>query len=350
MLVLRPIELNDLNPLMDLLADAGHGLTSLPRDLAILEKRIRMSIASFADPLHQGPNGEVYLFVMEDLNSGELAGVCGIISKIGGFEPYYFYELKESIHESKMLKLKQTIHALHFYKTHSGPAEICSIFLSPKFRNSQNGRFLSLSRFLFIAEYRNRFEHHIIAEMRGMVDENGYSPFYAAVGQKFFHIPFTEADKLSMVNKSYVEDMLPKEPIVVELLPSDAQYVIGRVHPQTEPALKILQYEGFQRTNLLGIFEPGPIVKAELDELRSVKDSKKMVIEDIVNDEEEDFKNHHPHDPLRDMYIISNAKSEKYKCCLGKIKIVNQKVIISLESATSLRVKVGDSVRFVSLK
>lgn len=347
MLVMRPIELSDLDSLMNLLADAGHGLTSLPRDESILLKRIRISIDSFADPLHQGPNGEVYLFVMEDSETGMMAGVSGIISKIGGFEPYYFLELKQSEHESKILNLKQTIHSLHFYKTHSGPAEICSIFLSPKFRNSQNGRFLSLSRFLFIAEYRNRFEHHIIAEMRGMVDENGHSPFYYAVGQKFFQIPFVEADKLSMINKSFVEEMLPKEPIVVELLPSDAQYVIGKVHPQTEPALKILEYEGFKKTNLLGIFEPGPIVMAELDELRSVRDSQKLFIGNIMDDHL--IKDHSPSD-LKNIYIISNVKSEKYKACLGPVKIENDLATISMSCASSLRVKVGDQIRFVALK
>ena len=35
------------------------------------------------------PKGESYLFVME--NNNELVGICGIISKVGGFEPFYTY-------------------------------------------------------------------------------------------------------------------------------------------------------------------------------------------------------------------------------------------------------------------
>jgi arginine N-succinyltransferase len=152
-----------------------------------------------------------------------------------------------------------------------------------------------------------------------------------------------------MVNKSFVEEMLPMAPIIVELLPSDAQYVIGRVHPQTEAALKILQYEGFKKTNLLGIFEPGPIVKAEVDELRSVKDSKKLVIGNIV-DELIDINKSDESDHLRSTYIISNCKSEKYKACLGPIQIENGQATITLACAAALRVKVGDAIRFVTLK
>ena len=153
MFVIRPIKEGDLDGLMDLLKDSGHGLTSLPKDRDIIKNKILISERSFA---HRGdrPNGESYLFVMEELFTGKIVGVSGIISKIGGFEPYYFYRLKTDLRESQMLNVTKEVKSLHFEKIHSGPAEVCSLFLSPEFRNSQNGRFLSLSRFLFMAEDR----------------------------------------------------------------------------------------------------------------------------------------------------------------------------------------------------
>ena len=47
---------------------------------------------------------------MEDDN--EILGICGIISNVGGFEPFYTYVTDTEIHESKNLKLK---HQTKFY-------------------------------------------------------------------------------------------------------------------------------------------------------------------------------------------------------------------------------------------
>ena len=78
MLLIRPIEENDLDGLMDLLQGSGHGLTSLPKDKEIIKKKITLSQRSFA---HRGerPSGESYLFVMKNLFSDKIIGVSGII-------------------------------------------------------------------------------------------------------------------------------------------------------------------------------------------------------------------------------------------------------------------------------
>lgn len=119
MFIIRPIEQKDLDGLMELLKDSGHGLTSLPRDPEVLRKRIRHSERSFAHR-EDGPRGEDYLFAMEELFTGRIVGVCAIISKIGGFEPYYFYRLEEELRESKMIHIKNKIATLHFTYIHNG--------------------------------------------------------------------------------------------------------------------------------------------------------------------------------------------------------------------------------------
>jgi hypothetical protein len=37
------------------------------------------------------------------------------------------------------------------------------------------GKLLSKSRFLFMAAFRERFNEKVVAEMRGVIDEHGYS-------------------------------------------------------------------------------------------------------------------------------------------------------------------------------
>ena len=118
MFIIRPIVENDLDGLMELLEKSGHGLTSLPKDPEVLKKRIRMSERSFAHR-EDVPKGEDYLFVMEELFTGKIVGVCAIISKIGGFEPYYFYRLEKTHHESKMIHMKNDITSLHLHQKQS---------------------------------------------------------------------------------------------------------------------------------------------------------------------------------------------------------------------------------------
>lgn len=339
MFIIRPIKENDLEKLLVLLEKSGHGLTTLPKDPAVLKKRIRISERSFLHREEDLPSGEDYVFVMEEIFTGKLIGVCAIISKIGGFQPYYFYRLETSHHESKGLKVQNDVGLMHVHLIHNGPAEICSLYLDPEYRNAQNGRFLSLSRFLFIAENRKYFEDQIIAEMRGTVNDKGISKFYEAVGSKFFKFDFPTADSLYMKNKKFIEELLPKHPIMTNILPEEAQEVIGKVHPHTEAAKKILEQEGFSFSGLVGIFDPGPVLTADVDNIRSIKESIVGTIKEIskANDEAENF-------------IIARTTGS-FRCALGEVtKLKTGGYKISDVTAAALKLKLGDSIRFVSFR
>ncbi len=340
MFIIRPIKSSDLEGLMALLKVSGHGLTSLPKDEKIIANKILHSERSFEHRM-DGPNGESYLFVMEEIFTGKLVGVSGLISKIGGFDPYYFYRLKTQKMYSKMLDVEKQIRTLHMEKIHSGPGEICSLFLAPDYRNSKNGRFLSLSRFLFMAEDRKFFEDTIIAEMRGKVNDQGHSPFWDAVGKKFMDIDFPKADYLTMKSKKFIEELLPDYPLIIDLLPKEAQDVVAKVHPNTEPAKYILEQEGFKFNGLVGIFEPGPVLEANLNNIRAFKESRVIEIESITNDNLDS-----------ETFIISTSQKENnFKSCLGKIKLKeNNKGIIEAVTATALKLRVGEKIRFVTFK
>lgn len=342
MFVIRPINQKDHQGLMELIMDSGHGLTSLPKDEEVILNKIKLSERSF---IHRSdrPSGELYLFVMEEIFTGKIVGVSGIISKIGGFEPYYFYRLNEEEYSSEMLKTKKNVRSLHLEAIHSGPAEICSLFLKKEFRNSQNGRFLSLSRFLFMANDRKYFEDKVIAEMRGVVNEEGVSPFYNAVGAHFLDIEFTKADYLSLKSKKFIDELIPKYPLIVDLLPEEAQKVVAKVHDQTAPAKRILEKEGFSFSGLVGVFEPGPVLKADLDEVRTIKESKVGIITDIAKDEFEGK-----------TQILSRC-GENFKASLGHIQEIpddknEQGVRIEAVTAAGLKLKLGDPVRYVTFR
>src|SRR5882724_4788786 len=93
MLVFRPIRESDLPGLVALAGSTGGGLTTLPPDKEFLGDRIENSLRAFS-PRVRKPGGECYLFALEDTATGEIVGVSGIASRVGGFDPWYSYEIR----------------------------------------------------------------------------------------------------------------------------------------------------------------------------------------------------------------------------------------------------------------
>lgn len=203
MVVVRPVKLEDLDRLVELAHIASFGLTSLPRDRDLLHKRIVQSLRSFSEATDK-PSGELFLFVLEDIDVGVVVGTSCIVSKVGGFEPFYAYKIQTAVHRSETLKLNKEIQTLHLVAEHSGPTEIGGLFVVPEYRKHGNGRLLSLFRFLFMAEHPKRFEPLIVAEMRGVVDDQCRSPFWEALGRHFFEMDYCKADLLSVMEKKFI--------------------------------------------------------------------------------------------------------------------------------------------------
>ncbi|MEQ1825847.1 MAG: arginine N-succinyltransferase, partial [Pirellula sp.] len=159
---------------------------------------------------------------------------------------------------------------------HNGPTEIGGLFLAPAYRGRGCGKLLSLSRFAYMAAHPKRFATQTIAEMRGNIDGVGASPFWDAIGAHFFKIDFPLADSLSMVDKQFIEDLMPRYPIYLDLLPRSAVDCIGHVHEQTEPALAMLRAQGFECNGLIDIFDGGPVVECKTQEIVAVRDARHL--------------------------------------------------------------------------
>ena len=340
MLVIRPITLADLPALETLSQRTGFGLTTLPRDTSLLRRKIRASERGFEKLSDDDrPRGETYLFVIEELSTGRVAGTSGIVAKVGGFEPNYSYRIETAIHESKSLKVRKEIQVLHLAEEHDGPCEVGSLFLSPESRKGGAGRLLSLSRFLFMAQFPEYFDPELIAEMRGVMDDQGHSPLWDALGRHFFDIDYPTADYLSAVNKRFIADLMPKHPIYIPLLPPEAQAVIGKVHEQTEPAMRMLENEGFSRYGHVDIFEGGPVVRCSLASIRSVRESVLVPVEEITDNV-----------IASDPFIISNARQD-FRACQGPLeRLPTGGVRLHIQHAMALRLRIGDNVRFVAAR
>jgi arginine N-succinyltransferase len=325
----------DLNPLLELAGLAGAGLTTLPKDRDLLKKRIDKSIKSFAAETDR-PGGETYLFVMEDLANARVVGACGVVSKVGGFEPFYSYRIDTQLFASKVINIRKEVPILNLVAEHDGPCEVGSLFLHPDYRHGGNGRLLQLVRFLFIAERPEVFESTVVSELRGVLDANGHSPFWDALGKHFFGIDFAEADRLSIINKKFIAELMPKHPIYIPLLPKEAQDVIGKPHKDGIPAVKNLEEEGFKLNGMVDIFDAGPVVSCARDEIRTVKQSRRAIIAAVT-----DQKISSP------QFMIGSMRPE-FRACKAEVDTSHpQGLRISGDVSAALKVHVGDTVRIV---
>lgn len=270
MIVVRVVQTGDVDALVSLAQETGPGLTTFKPDRDALAARIersRRTLAGQAAPAEAG-----YFFVMEDSQTGDIAGVCGIESQVGLEQPFYNYRVSTVVHASQELGVWTRMSALNISHDLTGYAEVCSLFLSPRYRTGGVGGLLSRSRFMFIAQFRDRFPERICAELRGHFDEDGTSPFWRAVGSHFYQIDFNAADYLSSHGrKSFLAELMPRYPVYVDLLPQDAQDAVGLTHRDTLPARKMLEAEGLRYQNHVDIFDAGPVLECHINDLRTVR-------------------------------------------------------------------------------
>lgn len=336
LVIVRAVKLDDLDALWALIEQATYGLTTLQIEKEQLSERVELSNFAFTRQTEK-PSGEPYVFVMEDTNNGELVGLSCIFSKTGGFEPFYSYRRVVESHYCELLDKTQEVESLQLEKIHDGPTEIGSLFLLPKYRGQGRGRLLSLSRFAFIAAHPKRFDQHIIAEMRGIMSNSGECPFWEAIGRHFFEMDFPQADSLSTINKRFIEDLMPQHPIYTSMLPESAQKILGEVHPNTRPALAMLKAEGFEKIDLIDIFDGGPVVRCPLEKIDAVRRTQHCTIKKINSDVDGDD------------HILSTSHNG-FTTLIGQADIgQDNTLVINSLSASHLGVKVGDTVHAMNM-
>ncbi len=336
MMLIRPIQNTDWDALWSLAQKTGPGFTSLQPNEPAVRRKLEWALASFAapDPLKEA----LYLFVLEDLSSGQIVGLCGIESAVGLQDPWYNYRLGILVHASRELQVYNPMRTLTLSNDHTGYSEICTLFLDPDYRHSKNGSLLSKSRFMFMAEYPQRFTKHVIAEMRGYFDERGISPFWEGLGRHFFTMDFSQADQLSGQNKVFIAELMPRNPIYTKLLPQDAQDAIGRTHDSTTPARRLLENEGFSYTGYIDIFDGGPLLETRIKDIRVVRESRYYKLQ--IADQQ----------PQGELYLIANTQLHGFRCCLSALLLQdNQIVTLTPAIAEALQAKTGDTLRLVPL-
>ncbi|WP_371234251.1 arginine N-succinyltransferase [Pseudomonas sp. QE6] len=334
-MIVRPVTSADLPALFDLARSTGTGLTTLPANEQRLQHRVSWAEKAFRGEAERADAD--YLFVLED-DDGKVVGISAVAGAVGLREPWYNYRVGLTVSASQELGIHREIPTLFLANDLTGQSELCSLFLHADHRTGLNGRLLSKARFLFIAEFRELFGDKVIAEMRGMSDGDGRSPFWESLGRHFFKMEFSQADYLTGVgNKSFIAELMPKFPLYTCFLSEEARAVIGRVHPDTEPALAMLKAEGFSYQGYVDIFDAGPAIEAPTDKIRPIADSQTLVLAiGTPGDDAEPF-------------LIHNRKREECRITAAPARVAAGSLVVDALTAKRLRLSAGASVRAVPL-
>lgn len=337
MMVVRPVERSDLPALLAMAGKTGGGLTSLPADDKTLLARIERARKTWDGELEKSEQG--YVFVLECCETGEVAGICAIEVAVGLDAPWYNYRVGTLVHASKELNVYNALPTLFLSNDHTGSSELCTLFLDPAWRKEGNGYLLSKSRFLFMAAFRDRFNEKVVAEMRGVIDDTGYSPFWESLGKRFFSMEFSKADYLCGTGqKAFIAELMPKHPIYTDFLSAGAQAVIGQVHPQTAPARVVLEKEGFRYCNYIDIFDGGPTLECDIDRVRAIRKSRLVEVA-----EGEPASGEWP------ACMVANEQYKQFRAMLINADPHTGRLILNAAQLDALQCRPGDTVRLVRL-
>jgi arginine N-succinyltransferase len=336
---LRPATIDDHQPVLELARLAGFGMTSLPPDPKVLHEKIENSVASFAGK-YEKPGQESFFFVLEDTEKEHIAGTCGIKARIGLSQPFYSYKITTITQISSQLDKFSKHELLQVTNDLTGSTEIGALFLQPAYRRDRLGKMLSMARFMFIAAFGDKFAEQTIAEMRGVHDLKGQAPFYSSLPKHFFDMDFTQADYINATQgNQFINDLMPKYPIYISLLPKSAQQVIGQCNAASEPAMMMLEAQGFKYTGYVDIFDGGPTLLAETNRIKAVRESLVAPVGKIRELPEETAK-----------FVVSNEEFASFRCSAGRLVVESDgSVSITPRLAARIQRGVGQRLRYYAL-
>ena len=329
---LRAAHISDLEPLYQMAKLTGGGFTNLPPDRKALASKLERASKAFVRESGELAD-EVFVLVLENTETREVRGTCQLFTQVGQQWPFYSYRLTTLTQHSQELDRTVRAELLSLVTDLEGSSEVGGLFLHPSERAGGLGMLLARSRYLFIAMHRERFADRILAELRGIIDERGGSPFWDGVAGRFFGMNFQDADYFNAINgNQFIADLMPRHPVYIAMLGEDARNAIGVPHPSGRAAMRMLEAEGFAFEGYVDIFDGGPTMTARTDKVESVVKAKMATLTQSEVDKGE-------------RALIATGHLASFRCCFGARSFDEDGgIAIDSRAADLLDVKPGDAI------
>jgi arginine N-succinyltransferase len=321
----------DLQPLYEMAKLTGGGFTNLPPERDALRAKLLRSHTAFSRETDEELVDDLFVLILENAETGEVRGTCQIFTRVGQTWPFYSYRIGTVTKHSRELERTFRAEILSLVNDLEGCSEVGGLFLHPSERAGGLGMLLARSRYLFIRRHRARFAERVLAELRGVIDEAGGSPFWDGVAGRFFGMNFQQADEFNATHgNQFIADLMPKHPIYTAMLQESARSVIGLPHPSGRAAMRMLEAEGFAFENYIDIFDGGPTMTARTDQVKTVRDSQVSRVLAIGE--------------ATQPAMLAAGRLGSFRAGYGKVAPNDDGVVVDPKAAALLDLKVGDEI------
>lgn len=338
--VIRAAHPGDLQHIYEMAKRTGGGFTNLPPDRKALTAKLERSHEGFTrtgDDL----GDDLFVFVLENTATGEVRGTCQIFSTVGLKGPFYSYRIGALTQHSEELGRTFRADILNLSTDLEGASEVGGLFLHPGERAGGLGMLIARSRYLFIKDHRERFADRCIAELRGVIDEAGGSPFWDGVAGRFFGMSFQDADEFNAkFGNQFIADLMPKHPVYIAMLTEAARHVIGLPHVSGRAAMRMLENEGFAWENYIDIFDGGPTMTVRTNQIRSIREAETSAVVAI----DQELGEH----KTGEKCLIAHGRFADFRAAYGWIERRAGGIAINPDCAALLRLGEGASVTHVA--
>ncbi|MEN0060177.1 MAG: arginine N-succinyltransferase [Bdellovibrio sp.] len=328
--IIRAVRHDDLTQLVDLAKQFN--LLNLPGDKKVIGEKIDRSEQSFAGKLSK--HGSEYIFVVEDIEEKMVVGSSLVIAKHGSDEvPHSFFKIFKRDHFSQDLGIGFIHQVLRFQLDFDGPTEIGGLLVDKAYRRRPEklGKQISLSRFLYMGLYPERFEERVLCELTPPLTDEGRSEFWESLGRRFTGLPYQEADLLSQSHKEFIESLFPQDDIYLCLLDSKARLVLGRVGEATKPAQHLLESIGFSYLDEVDPFDGGPHYGANRSDILPIQQGKKLKIAEFKDAS------------YKEQALIATT-DEEFRVTLASVDVRGGEVALTAKARQILNLEIGEEV------
>ncbi len=169
MWLVRPAQPDDLDQILAIAGTQCARLSStLPKQGDALAYKIEQSLASFAGKISAEDDPPRFLFVLENTETGDIAGTAGIDARAGNGQPFYNYRRDALIHASHELGVSRRVEVLYPSHALTDHTLLCSFAIRPELRGTDAFELLSRARMLFMASHREWFTKRVVVEIQGV--------------------------------------------------------------------------------------------------------------------------------------------------------------------------------------
>ncbi len=280
--VVRPVVADDADGLLYL---AGLLDTlNLPRDPEAIASIVAASQTSFLALSHGASDADgssavaARMHTLVAVQEDRIIGTASLLSHHGTpDDPHYYLRVVEHTFYSKQLRTQRTRRLLRLEHDKTPWTEFGGLVVHPEGRGQGVGKLLLAARLLLVAMHAAQFCTRFLTELLPPRRDDGGNAFWDALGGPLTGLNYYRADLLCRSDKEFIESLFPHHEIVLELLPDEAQAIVGEVGPATLPACRMFERVGFRYLDTVDPFDGGPHYGAQWQDVDPIQRSRRLV-------------------------------------------------------------------------